>query len=237
MKYREVIDAEFIRRPNRFIAVCCLNGREIVVHVPNTGRCRELLIPGTVVYLEKSDNPKRKTGYSLIAVQKEQRIVNIDSQAPNRVLFEAWIAGQMLLSGIDAQAQLQREVSYGASRFDFACRAGDIWQAYIEVKGVTLEENGIALFPDAPTMRGVRHLAELEKLCKQGLGAYVVFIIQMEGNLRFSPNDQMHPQFGEALRSASCAGVQIAAYSCQVAKDEICISQTVPVDLGIGGAG
>ncbi len=234
MKYKGVEDAVFISRPNRFNAVCCLRGQEIIVHVPNTGRCRELLIPGATVYLAKADNPKRKTAYSLIAVQKAQRLINIDSLAPNRVLREALSIGLISMPEIDPGAQLQSEVAFGSSRFDFAYGDGNTWQAYIEVKGVTLEENGTALFPDAPTIRGVKHLEELERLRKEGVGAHVIFIIQMEGIHAFAPNDAMHPRFGEALRSAAMAGVEIAAYSCLVHKDEIRINLAVPVSLGNG---
>ena len=229
MKYAEVVSAEFISRPNRFNAVCMLDGNEVVTHVRNTGRCRELLVPGAQVYLERAVNPHRKTRYSLISVMKGRRLVNIDSLAPNKVLAEALETGQVVIPDLDGQAMLQQEVKYLSSRFDFAYRINDTWLAYIEVKGVTLEEDGIALFPDAPTLRGVRHLEELQKLQTLGKGAHVVFVIQMEGVIRFSPNDRMHPRFGEALRSAKSAGVGISAYSCRVSEDEISLFQTVPV--------
>jgi sugar fermentation stimulation protein A len=235
LKYAEVVSAEFISRPNRFNAVCLLNGEEVVTHVRNTGRCRELLVPGAHVYLERSDNPNRKTRYSLISVKKGRRLVNIDSLAPNQVLAEALGSGQVVIPNLDAQALLQREVTYLSSRFDFAYRINDRWVAFMEVKGVTLEEDGIALFPDAPTLRGVRHLEELEKLQIQGTGAHVVFVIQMDGIIRFTPNDRMHPRFGEALRSAKRSGVSISAYSCRVSEDEINLFEVVPVALDNGG--
>ena len=231
MIYGQVRRAEFIRRPNRFNAVCLLEGQETMVHVRNTGRCRELLFQGAEVYLEEAANPKRKTRFSLVAVCKNNRIVNIDSQAPNRVFQEAVDAGMIRVPGLDEPGQLQREVTYGSSRFDFAYRRNGSWQGYIEVKGVTLEQEGIAMFPDAPTVRGVRHLRGLEDLCRQGLDTRVCFIVQMDGICWFTPHDRMHPDFGKAVREAAEAGVCITAYSCSVSPDEIKVQAPIPVRL------
>jgi len=199
--------------------------------VKNTGRCLELLQPGAVVYLEKALNPNRKTLYSLITVEKGNQRVNIDSQAPNGVFAEAVYSKKIIMPGLKDPALLRREVRYGSSRFDFAYSADNGQNTFIEVKGVTLEEEGLALFPDAPTIRGVRHLKELTSLKQQGSGAAVFFIIQMEKVHQFSPNDLMHPEFGQALREAAEAGVGILAFSCRVFPDEITLHQAIPVCL------
>ena len=231
MKYTDIVPAVFLSRPNRFIAVCLLNGEEVMVHVKNTGRCRELLVPGATVYLDKAIHEKRKTGYSLIAVEKGTMMVNIDSQAPNRIWHEAVVQNKVKLPELTEPMNLRQEVKHGVSRFDFAYFDSLGRNVFIEVKGVTLEENGVALFPDAPTERGVRHLRELEVLCRQGPPGFIVFIIQMEHIHQFSPNDRMHLQFGEALRDAVRAGVYVLAFSCRVTARTVCLHQPVPICL------
>jgi sugar fermentation stimulation protein A len=228
MKYPNIIHGIFLSRPNRFIAHVMVNGREEIAHVKNTGRCRELLIPGATVFLQRHDNPSRKTRFSLIAVEKGSMLVNIDSQAPNKVLLEALTAG-LQLPGLEQQTDLIKPESvYGDSRFDFYVQAGH-QKAYIEVKGVTLEHDGIASFPDAPTERGVKHIRELIKATENGYMAYVVFILQMKGMRWVRPNDETHAAFGDALRDAKKAGVHIIAYDCYIAPDEMRFDEPVPV--------
>ena len=230
MKYSNVIPAIFLSRDNRFIAKCEIGGVPQVVHVKNTGRCRELLIPGATVYLEQHDNPHRKTRYSLIAVQKGDRLVNIDSQAPNAVLQEALMNGVGLPGIEDEIVHIKPEAVYGGSRFDFYVETKD-QGIFIEVKGVTLEKEGIALFPDAPTQRGVKHIEALIMAAKDGYVSYVVFIVQMKGTRYVMPNDAMHAEFGIALREAEKAGVRILAYECRVKADEIIMDEMVEVVL------
>lgn len=228
MKYTNILHGTFLSRPNRFLAHVMINDREEIAHVKNTGRCRELLIPGATVYLQRHDNPSRKTGFSLIAVEKGSLLVNIDSQAPNKVLLEALTAG-LQLPGIQHKLDIIKpESAYGESRFDFYIQARH-QKAYIEVKGVTLEHDGIASFPDAPTERGVKHIRELIKAAESGCMAYVVFIVQMKGMRLVRPNDETHAAFGDALRDAKKAGVQIIAYDCYIAPDEIRLDEPVPV--------
>ncbi|MBR5390773.1 MAG: DNA/RNA nuclease SfsA [Clostridia bacterium] len=226
MRYAHVVPAVFVRRPNRFIAQVLLNGAEETVHVKNTGRCRELLIPGVRVWLSRADKPGRKTAFDLIAVEKGGRLINMDAAAPNAAFAEYARAGRFLPGG----DSLRAEVACGASRFDFSMEA-DGTLHYIEVKGVTLEENGLVRFPDAPTLRGVKHLRELTAAKAAGLGAHVVFIVQMSGILGFMPNDRTHPAFGEALREAARAGVDVQALECAVTPDEMEIVRSVPVLL------
>ena len=234
MRYTSVMEAVFISRPNRFIANVMVNGREETVHVKNTGRCRELLIPGVRVVLEDCRHiPNRKTRYSLIAVYKGDMLVNMDSQAPNGVIQEAVASGVLSLfpgSGRVESLQVKREVTYGNSRFDLMVTDG-ARKRFIEVKGVTLEQEGLAAFPDAPTLRGARHLAELEGAVKEGHDAAVVFLVQMKGPKRFTPNDSMDPAFGKALRRAAAAGVQVAAYDAVVTPDSMSLGNPLPVDL------
>lgn len=229
MKYGNVQPAVFIQRPNRFLAVCRLGSMEVVAHVKNTGRCRELLIPGAQVFLEEAVRITRKTPYSLIAVLKGSQLINMDSQAPNRVFAEAWEQGAIDLAGWPPGGVLNREVKVESSRLDFMAEIPDNRKMFIEVKGVTLEEHGVALFPDAPTDRGVRHLHHLIQRVRSGDEASVVFIIQMENVLRFSPHDSMHGEFGAVLRQAEAEGVQIQAYSCRVRPDELSLDRRVPV--------
>lgn len=225
MKYGYVADAVFLQRPNRFIAQVLLHGQEETVHVKNTGRCKELLVPGAKVYLEKGKNPARKTAWDLIAVEKGNRLINMDSQLPNKVA-EEWLAQ----GGFGHFSQLFREQTWGASRLDF-CLKDARRTKYVEVKGVTLEEGGKVYFPDAPTARGVKHLEELTRIRREGMEAAVLFVVQMKGVSSFSPNDATDPAFGKALRQAAAAGVEVAALDCLVWPDEVTPGQRVPVVL------
>ena len=229
MRYRNIKAAEFISRPNRFIAKVRIDGHEETVHVKNTGRCRELLTEGCRVYLEKSDNPVRKTKYDLVAVEKLRSgkpplLVNMDSQVPNAAV-EEWLKRGELFSD---QAVIRREYTYGDSRFDF--RIEDNGRtAFLEVKGVTLENEGIASFPDAPTERGVKHIHELIRAHKEGFDAYILFVIQMNEIRELRPNDATHRVFGDALRLAQAEGVNILAYDCIVTHDSITIDKPIPI--------
>lgn len=229
-----VIPAKFLARPNRFIATVELDGHPVTVHVKNTGRCRELLTEGATVYLAAAENPTRKTPYDLIAVEKPRadggvELINIDSQAPNAIAAE-WLPQSGLFSD---SATFRREVTHGASRFDFCIEnpAGTGGAAYLEVKGCTLERDGVALFPDAPTERGVKHIRELITLARAGTPAYILFVVQMKGIHTLRPNDQTHKAFGDALREAQAAGVRILAVDCRVTPDTVTADRPVPVDL------
>lgn len=226
MKYQNIESAVFLERPNRFVAYVELGGEREKCHVKNTGRCRELLVPGAEVYLQRAEKPNRKTNYDLIGVKKGKRIVNMDSQIPNYAVRE-WLEKGGLFETI---TQLRPETKYGNSRFDFYLEA-EGKRIFMEVKGVTLEEEGIARFPDAPTERGVKHIHELMECKKDGCEAYIFFVIQMKGIKSFEPNDRTHPAFGEALRQAAAAGVHILAYDCQVTEDSIEIDQKIQVRL------
>lgn len=231
MQYASVIRGQFCSRPNRFLAVVRIGGQEEIVHVKNTGRCRELLIPECTVYLSRSDNPNRKTKYDLIAVEKQREgkpplLINLDSQIPNAAAAE-WLETGSLFS---ANAVFRREVTHGSSRFDFSIMDSNI-QSFLEVKGVTLEQDGIALFPDAPTLRGVKHLQELTACQQAEIPAYLLLVIQMKEIRAFRPNNAMHPQFGEALRRAAAAGVTLLARDCIVTPDSITIDAPVPIQL------
>lgn len=226
MTYPNSIPARFLSRPNRFVAQVELDGVETTVHVKNTGRCRELLVPGARVWLVKSDNPSRKTAYDLVAVEKGDRLINMDSQAPNAV-FGEWAQAGCFVPGLTL---LKPEYKHGDSRFDFYWEAGDR-KGFVEVKGVTLEQNGAVYFPDAPTQRGIKHLHGLIDCLDEGYEAAVCFVIQMEQAYFFSPNDETHPAFGEALRQAHAAGVRVLALSCSVTPDSLSISAPVPVRL------
>ena len=230
MTYNQVCEGIFLSRPNRFIAKVQIDGKEETVHVKNTGRCRELLVPGCTVYLEKSDNPLRKTAFDLIAVKKQREnmpdlLINMDSQAPNAAAFE-WVSGGLF----SKDALVQREKTYGKSRFDLYIEDGGK-RAFVEVKGVTLEENGKALFPDAPTERGVKHICELIDAKKAGFDTYILFVVQMKGVQVFSPNRLMHPEFADALRDAKCAGVNIIAVDCTVTPNSMSIDKFVKVEI------
>lgn len=230
MKYNNITEAVFINRPNRFIAKVLLNGKIETVHVKNTGRCKELLTENAKVYLTQSNNPLRKTKYDLITVEKTTDngtiLINMDSQIPNFAAFE-WLPESGLFS---EKAIIKSEVTYGNSRFDLYVEDGDR-KAYIEVKGVTLENDGTAMFPDAPTERGIKHINELVKCLDDGLEAYILFVIQMKGVSLFKPNDETHKAFGDALRNASEKGVKILAYDCKVTPSTIKIEKSVDIKL------
>lgn len=230
MQYQNCVKGVFLNRPNRFIAQVEIGGVPHTVHVKNTGRCKELLVPRCIVYLEASDNPTRKTKYDLIAVEKKTEkgvlLINMDSQAPNDAAAE-WLPKSGLFS---PAALFRREFTYGDSRFDFQIQDGEK-TAFMEVKGVTLEQDGVALFPDAPTLRGVKHLNELIRCVKGGYDAYILFVIQMQGARLFSPNDSTHKAFGDALREAQRAGVKILAMDCTVTKNSMKIRNPVPIEL------
>ena len=231
MQYQTVKKAVFLSRPNRFIARVEREGVEETVHVKNTGRCRELLIPGAAVYLSEGANPARKTRFDLIAVEKERPgrpplLVNMDAQAPNAV-FREWAEGGGFVPGLTL---LRPETAWGNSRFDFYWEAG-ARKGFVEVKGVTLEEGGHARFPDAPTQRGVKHLEELIACQEEGYEAAVCFVIQMAGMGDFAPNDATHPAFGAALRRAAEAGVRVLAMECAVTPDTLTVTAPVPVLL------
>lgn len=228
MKYSSIKKAVFIKRPNRFIAHVMLDGREEIVHVKNTGRCREILRAGTTVFLEESANKDRKTGYSLISAYKGDMLINIDSQVPNAVIFEA--VKQKKLEELNHVHVLRREVTYGNSRFDIYFES-PADKGFIEVKGVTLEENGVAMFPDAPTERGTKHIYEMVKAVENGYKGYVIFLIQMKGVEYFTPNHATDKDFAEALRAAEEKGVTILAYDCHVTEDEINLESRVDVVL------
>ena len=231
MIYPSVRRGQFLTRPNRFIAHVELDGAPVVCHVKNTGRCRELLVPGHTVWLAEGTNPARKTQYDLIGVEKPTPRgllpVNMDAQAPNRV-FGEWAAG----GGLGFLPSLLRpETRFGDSRFDFYWEDGPGRRGFWEIKGVTLEEDGVARFPDAPTLRGVKHLEELIRAREAGYEAGVCFVVQMPGMRRVEPNDATHPQFGQALRRAAEAGVQVLALGCRVEPDRLEITGEVPVKL------
>ena len=252
MKYNQVVSGTFLQRPNRFIAHVLIDGKEEICHVKNTGRCRELLIPGCTVYCAVSDNPQRKTKYDLIAVEKiiESQtvfanagipsqhgkstpeahgtlLVNMDSQAPNAAVKEWLRSGSSPFGNIDF---LKPEYKYGNSRFDFylECNNRNI---FLEVKGVTLEDNGVVLFPDAPTERGVKHVRELIRCHEEGFETYVLFVVQMEHAQYFTPNRKTHSQFADALCDARDAGVQLLAYTCKVAPDVMNIDKELKIRL------
>ncbi len=229
--YDNMLEGTFIKRPNRFIAHCMLGEDEVIAHVKNTGRCKELLTEGATVYLQPNDDPKRKTKYSLISVQKGDRLVNIDSQVPNKMVFEALSNGTIILPGINGDlTHLKGEQTYGQSRFDFYFET-ETQKGFIEVKGVTLEEDGVVLFPDAPTERGLKHIYELIKAKEEGYLAYVIFVIQMENVAYFTPNIRTHKAFGDGLVTAKSRGVEVLAYDSIVSKETIRINKKVRCDL------
>ena len=227
MKYKEIVAANFIERPNRFIAYVDIAGERTKVHVKNTGRCRELLLDNAQVYLEKSGNPDRATAYDLVAVDKEGRLVNMDSNAPNKVVGE-WLAS----GGLYRDVSLVRpETVFGNSRFDFYVESVSGRKAFIEVKGVTLENDNIAAFPDAPSERAVKHVEELVQAHEKGYDACLIFVIQMKDIRHVEPNWKTQPAFGEALKKARNAGVRLLAYDCLVERNSLVINKEVPVVL------
>ena len=225
MKYANMTPGTFLARPNRFIAHVKIGGRTEVVHVKNTGRCRELLPVGAEVWCQISDNPSRKTKYDLITVRKGSRLINMDSQAPNLAAKEWLSAG-----GLGAIENLRAETKHGDSRFDFSFTK-DGKPCFLEVKGVTLENDGICAFPDAPTERGAKHLRGLTEAVKDGYGGYVLFVIQMRDVKYLHPNDATDPEFGRALREAATNGVEVLAVDCRISVDEMVIRNFVPVIL------
>lgn len=226
MKYDNIIPAKFLSRPNRFIAHIEIDGRMEVCHVKNTGRCKELLTENATVFVQKSDNPNRKTKYDLIAVVKSDRLINMDSQIPNKV-FAEWAVQSGFFGNITL---LKAEKTYGNSRFDYYIET-DTDKIFVEVKGVTLEENGVVKFPDAPTERGVKHINELCRCVADGYKAYIFFIIQMDNVQYFAPNRDTHPQFADALADAVKQGVKIVALDCKVTKDSIAADNFVETRL------
>ncbi len=225
MKYENMAVGKFIARPNRFIAHIEIDGKLEICHVKNTGRCKELLQPGVTVWCERAKNPQRKTKYDLITVQKGKRLINMDSQAPN-IAAKEWLEK----GGLGEIQNLRPETFYGDSRFDFAFeREGK--QCYLEVKGVTLENDGICAFPDAPTQRGAKHLRGLIDAVAAGCEGYVLFVIQMEDVKYLHPNDATDPAFGEALRQAAAAGIKVLAMDCRVTTDTMNIHKAVEVKI------
>ena len=225
MEYKNIVPGVFLARPNRFIAHIEIDGQTEICHVKNTGRCRELLPVGAKVWCEESSNPARKTKFDLISVQKGQRIINMDSQAPNAAVKE-WLE----TGGLGEIENLKPESRQGDSRFDFSFTK-DGKPCFLEVKGVTLENDGVCAFPDAPTTRGARHLRELTQLAKDGFGAYVLFVIQMADVKYLHPNDLTDPEFGNALREAATAGVKVLAMDCAVTPDTMVLRSPVEVRL------
>ena len=225
MHYKNMVPGTFLRRPNRFIAHVEINGQTEVVHVKNTGRCRELLVPGCTVYCQRSGNPSRKTKFDLIAVRKGDRLINMDSQAPNKAAGE-WLAA----GGLGELSELRAEVKEGDSRFDFSF-VKDGRRCFLEVKGCTLEEDGVCAFPDAPTERGAKHIRGLTELAKAGYGAFILFVIQMSDVKYIRPHDETDPEFGRALREAAANGVRVLAMDCAVDVDSMEVRLPVLVKL------
>ena len=229
MRYNNIVKADFKKRINRFVAECDIKGENIKVHVKNTGRCKELLKENAFVYLQKSDNPNRKTASDLISVYKGKELFNMDSQVPNRLVKEAIENGNIKLEGFDEDMIIKPETKYGNSRLDFFIQNKNR-KAYVEVKGVTLEENGIAMFPDAPTVRGIKHIRDLIDALKEGNDAYLIFVIQFRGSKYFTPNPS-HKDFIEALKDAKNSGVNILAFECFVSMDEVKVVHEIEVKL------
>lgn len=224
--YERVEGGIFLSRPNRFIAMVDIDGCTVRCHVKNTGRCRELLVPGARVFLSASDSPGRSTSHDLVAVMKGNLLVNMDSQAPNPVAAE----GLRLIPGFEDVTEVRREFPYGDSRIDIMAIAPGR-RILVEVKGVTLEEDRVCMFPDAPTERGRKHIRELMHAADDGWEACILFVVQMEGMERFEPNRATDPAFAEALSEAAAAGVRIIAYGCDVAPDSMTLSYGIPVSL------
>ena len=225
MHYENIVPGIFLARPNRFIAHVEIDGKMEICHVKNTGRCRELLPVGAQVWCQQFDNPNRKTKYDLITVKKGHRLINMDSQAPNAAAKEWLLSG-----GLGEISELKAEYTQGDSRFDFSFLK-DGRRCFLEVKGVTLEQDGVCAFPDAPTERGVKHLKGLAELARQGFGAYVLFVIQMADVAYLHPNDATDPAFGQALREAAANGVQVLAVDCAVTTDTMVIDTPVEIAL------
>lgn len=227
MRYTNIHKGTFISRPNRFIANVMIDGREEVCHVKNTGRCRELLVEGCTVWLEHSDSESRKTAFDLVAVEKGHRLINMDSQAPNKAVVE-WLREK---KPFGEGFCVYPERKYGNSRFDFYMESQDR-KIFMEVKGCTLEKDGVVLFPDAPTLRGVKHISELSRCLDEGYEAYIMILVQMSDVEYFTPNYDTHPEFGEALEKAAQKGVKILCYDCDVMPDSMTVGKPVEVKLG-----
>lgn len=231
MIYKKCVEGIFLERPNRFIAKVLIDGNEHTVHVKNTGRCKELLVPDARVLLEDHRGEQRKTDYDLVSVYKGERLINMDSQAPNHMVKE-YLLEKQPFGNITF---LKPEYTYGRSRVDFYLETvdeeGKEHKILIEVKGVTLENDGVVRFPDAPTLRGIKHIEELEGSLREGYEAYIWFVVQMEGVLYFSPNDVTHPEFGAALRAATKSGVIVNAFDCIVRPGRVWINAPVEVRL------
>lgn len=228
MKFiKDTVRATFVRRPNRFQGFVEYEGEVIMTHVPNTGRVQEILLPGATVILRKEDNPARKTAFSLIAAYKGEALINIDSQIPNKVVEEALLSGH--IPELRKYSIIQREKTYKKSRFDFLLETPEGEKFYLEVKGVTLEENGRASFPDAPTERGTKHINELMDAFDEGYGAGVIFVLQMANMKEFSPAYEKDPLFSSTLYKASQHGVRVMAYECKVTEHSLDLTQPVPV--------
>ena len=225
MHYANMVPGIFLSRPNRFVAHVQIDGREEICHVKNTGRCRELLQPGVQVWCQRSTNPNRKTKYDLITVRKGDRLINMDSQAPNAAAKEWLLAG-----GLGPVEALKAETVHGDSRFDFSFLL-DVKKCFLEVKGVTLENDGVCAFPDAPTERGAKHLRGLQQAARDGYGAFVLFVIQMPDVKYLKPNDDTDPAFAAALREAAENGVAVLAMDCAVMEDTMAIRLPVLVKL------
>lgn len=223
MKYQKTKTALFLKRPNRFIAHVILEGKEEIVHVKNTGRCQELLKPKAKVILEESENPNRKTKFSLIAVYKDQLLVNMDSQVPNLVVFDGIKDNK--IDEIKNTEILKREVTFGQSRFDLYFEKENNIKGFVEVKGVTLEKQGVAMFPDAPTLRGTKHVREMIQAVKAGYQGFIIFLVQMEGIRYFTPNTKMDPNFSDALKEAQEEGVKILVFDSQVTQNSISLGK------------
>ena len=230
MTYPNIRPGIFIKRPNRFIAHVEVDGAEEICHVKNTGRCRELLVPGAKVWLVESDNPERKTRFDLVAVEKVRAdgtlLINMDSQAPNHI-FREWAEAGNFRPGLKI---LRGETTFGNSRFDFYWEDSEK-RGFVEIKGVTLEHDGVVRFPDAPTERGVKHLEELISAKAAGYEAAVCFIVQMEGMKHLEPNDATHPAFGDALRKCAAAGVEVFALECETAPGYVKAVREIPIKL------
>lgn len=227
MRYDNIHKGKFLSRPNRFIANVEIDGKAEVCHVKNTGRCKELLIEGCTVWLEHSDSESRKTTFDLVAVEKGDRLINMDSQAPNKAVGE-WLREKMPFG---EGFSVYPEKKYGNSRFDFYLESQDR-KIFMEVKGCTLEKDGVVLFPDAPTLRGVKHIEELSHCLDEGYESYIMILVQMSDVKYFTPNYDTHPAFGEALEKASRKGVKILCYDCNVTHDSMTVGKPVKVKLG-----
>lgn len=230
MVYNNIIKAVFKNRPNRFIAECIIDNQEVIVHVKNTGRCRELLVPDAQVYLEYFPESSRKTKYDLITVNKNGRLINMDSAAPNKVIYETLNCGKNILNNNEPLTYIKMEQKYKQSRFDVYAETSNS-KIFAEIKGVTLEENNIVMFPDAPTERGVKHIMELIDAKENGFDAHIIFVIQMENPAYFTPNYKTHKEFGQALKLAKDKGVNISAWDCLITENSITLNKQVNIIL------